>query len=181
MIEEQEILFAHTLGVGGPDLELIMIAAAMAVLGIVFFFQKAVKPAVSIGLIVVAIGAGAFAFAMGGDEEPETQEAREASAEGGVSPDGASVTILSPAEGDTVPANEPVEITYEVDPGGLEPDLLGDMHIYVDGELELMQSTEVLEVELRPGTYTVGVEAAQPNHASFDPMILDEIELTAER
>jgi hypothetical protein len=26
----------------------------------------------------------------------------------------------------------------------------------------------------------VGVEAAQPNHASFDPMILDEIELTAE-
>jgi len=174
------MLFAHTLGAGGPDLELIMIAGAMAVLGIVFFFQEAVKPAVSIGLIVVAMGAGAFAFAMGGDEEPETQEAREAASEGGVSPEDATVTILSPANGDTVPANAPVEITYEVDPGGLEPDLLGDMHIYVDGDLESMQTTEVLEVELRPGTYTVGVEAAQPNHASFDPMILDEIELTAD-
>ena len=164
MIEEQQVVFAHTLGAGGPDLELILIAAAMAVLGIVFFFQKAVKPAVSIGLIVVAIGAGSFAFARGGDVEPE----------------GASVTILSPADGDTVPANEPVEITYEVDPGGLPADQLGDMHIYVDDELESMQTTDVLEVELEPGTYTVGVEAAQPNHASFDPMILDEIELTAD-
>lgn len=174
------MLFAHTLGVGGPDLELILIAAAMAVLGIVFFFQKAVKPAVSIGLIVVAIGAGAFAFTMGGEEELETLGAREAEAEGGASPDGASVTILSPADGDTVPASEPVEITYEVDPGGLPADQLGDMHVYVDDELQSMQTTDVLELELKPGTYKVGVEAAQPNHASFDPMILDEIELTAD-
>jgi hypothetical protein len=175
------MVYAHTLGVGGPDLELIMIAVAMAVLGIVFFFQKAVKPAVSIGLIVVAVGAGAIAFAVGGDAEPETRADREAEAEGGVSPDGASVTILSPADGDTVPANEPVEITYEVDPGGLPADQLGDMHVYVDDQLQSMQTTDVLEVELEPGTYMVGVEAAQPNHASFDPMILDEIELTAER
>ncbi len=180
MIDEQQMLFAHTLGAGGPDLELILIAAAMAVLGIVFFFQKAVKPAVSIGLIVVAIGAGAFAFAMGGDDEPETQETREAAAEGGASPDGATVTILSPSDGDTVAANEPVEITYEIDPGGLPADQLGDMHVYVDEELDSMQTSGVLEVELEPGTYTVGVEAAQPNHASFDPMILDEIELTAD-
>lgn len=158
------MLFAHTLGTGGPDLELMLIAGAMAVLGIVFFFQEAVKPAVSIGLIVVAIGAGAVAFALGG-----------------ASPEDASVTILSPADGDTVPANEPIEITYELDPGGLQPDLLGDMHIYVDGKLQSMQTADVLELELEPGTYTVGVEVAQPNHASFDPMILHEIELTAER
>jgi hypothetical protein len=158
------MVYAHTLGTGGPDLELILIAGAIGVLGIVFFFQKAVKPVVSIVLIVVAIGAGTLAFAMGGGDQPES----------------ASVTILSPADGDTVPANEPVEITYEIDPGGLSADQLGDMHVYVDGELQSMQTTEVLEVELEPGTYTVGVEAAQPNHASFDPMILDEIELTAE-
>jgi hypothetical protein len=176
-----EMLLAHTLGVGGPDLELIMIAGAMAVLGVVFFFQKAVKPVVSIGLIVVAIVAGSIAFAVGGDPEPETQQSRAAEAEGGVSPEGASVTITSPSDGDTVPANEKVEITYEVDPGNLPPDQLGDMHVYVDGELQSMQTTEVLEIELKPGTYMVGVEAAQPNHASFDPMVLDEIELTAER
>ena len=79
-----------------------------------------------------------------------------------------------------MPANKPVEITYEVDPGGLPPDQLGDLHVYVDDKLQSMQVTDVLEVELKPGTFTVGVEAAQPNHASFDPMILDEIELTAE-
>ena len=161
------MVFAHTLGSGGPDLELTLIAGALAVLGIVFFFQKAVKPAVSIGLLVVSIGVGAFAFAMGGDGEP-------------VSSEDASITILSPADGATVPANEPVEITYEIDPGGLPSDQLGDMHVFVDGELDSMQMTDVLEVELEPGTHTVGVEAAQPNHASFDPMILDEIELTAD-
>ena len=174
------MLFAHTLGVGGPDLELILIAGAMAVLGIVFFFQRAVKPAVSVGLIVVGIVAGGFAFASGGDDQPETREARAAEAEGGASPDGASVTILSPEDGATVPANKPVEITYEVDPGNLPPDQLGDMHVYVNDKLQSMQVAKVLEVELKPGTYTVGVEAAQPNHASFDPMILDEIELKVE-
>jgi hypothetical protein len=176
-----ETVFAHTLGVGGPDLELMMIAGAMAVLGVVFFFQKAVKPVVSIGLVVAAIVAGGFAVASGGEDQPETQQSRAAEAEGGVSPEGASVTITSPSDGDTVDANRKVEISYEVDPGGLAPDQLGDMHVYVDGELQSMQTTEVLEIELKPGTYTVGVEAAQPNHASFDPMILDEIELTAER
>jgi hypothetical protein len=174
------MVYAHTLGAGGPDLELILIAGALGVLGIVFFFQKAVKPAVSIGLIVVAIGAGAIAFAMGGGDEPETRGARAAEAEGGASPDGASITILSPEDGATVPANEPVEITYEVDPGGLPPDQLGDMHVYVNDKLQSMQVTDVLEVELEPGTHKVGVEAAQPNHASFDPMILDEIKLKAE-
>jgi hypothetical protein len=173
------MVYAHTLGTGGPDLELILIAGAIGVFGIVFFFQKAVKPVVSIVLIVVAIGAGTLAFTMGGDQ-PVTQQTRAEEAEGGASPEGASVTILSPVDGDSVPANEPVEITYEIDPGGLPADQLGDMHVYVDGELQSMQTTEVLEVELEPGTYTVGVEAAQPNHASFDPMILDEIELTAE-
>ncbi len=54
------------------------------------------------------------------------------------------------------------------------------MHVYVNDKLQSMQVTKVLEVELKPGTYTVGVEAAQPNHASFDPMILDEIELKVE-
>jgi hypothetical protein len=174
------MVYAHTLGTGGPDLELILIAGAIAVLGIVFFFQKAVKPVVSIVLIVIAIVAGTVAFTMGGDDEPETQQARAAEAEGGASPEGASVTILSPADGESVPANEPVEITYEIDPGGLTSDQLGDMHVYVDGELQSMQMTDVLEIELEPGTYTVGVEAAAPDHASFDPMILDEIELTAE-
>ena len=174
------MFLAHTLGAGGPDLELTLIAGAMIVLGIVFFFQKAVKPAVSVGLIVVGLAAGGFAFANDGGDQPETRGTRAAEAEGGASSDGASNTILSPKDGATVPANEPVEITYEVEPGDLPPDQLGDMHVYVNDKLQSMQVTDVLEIELKPGTHTVGVEAAQPNHTSFDPMIIDEIELTAE-
>ena len=174
------MVYAHTLGTGGPDLELILIAGAIGVLGIVFFFQKAVKPVVSIALVVVAIGAGALAFTMGGSDKSETQQTRPDGAEGGVALEGASVTILSPADGDSVPANEPVEITYEIDPGGMPTDQLGDVHVYVDDELQSMQTTDVFEIELEPGTYTVGVEAAQPDHTSFDPRVLDEIELTAE-
>ena len=173
------MVYAHTLGTGGPDLELILIAGAMGVLGIVFFFQKAVKPVVGIALVVAAIGAGALAFAMGGSE-PEAQQTRADGAEGGTAPEGATVTILSPADGASVPANEPVEITYEIDPGGLPTDQLGDVHVYVDGVLLSMQTTDVFEIELEPGTSTVGVEAAQPDHTSFDPRVLDEIELTAE-
>lgn len=167
------VLLAHTLGVGGPDLELIVIAVAMAVLGIVFFFQKAVKPAVSFALIVVALGAGVLAFTMGGEDTQPTASSEE-------TPGGASIEITSPSDGETLPANEEIEITYEIDPGELPPDELGDMHIYVDGELVSMQMTEVLTVVLDAGERSLAVEAAQPNHVSFEPPIIHEIDVTAE-
>lgn len=168
------VLLAHTLGVGGPDLELMVIAAAMAVLGIVFFFQKAVKPAVSFALIVVALGAGVLAFTMGGED------AQQPAASSEQTPGGASIEITSPSEGETLPANEEIEISYEIDPGELPPDELGDMHIYVDGELVSMQMTEVLTVVLDAGERSLAIEAAQPNHASFEPPIIHEIDVTAE-
>lgn len=167
------MVLAHTLGVGGPDLELILLGGVLAVIGIVFFFQKALKPALSALLIVLGVAAGGFAFAVGGDQSS-------AQPEGGADPGGATVEIMSPADGDAIPAGQVVEIEYEVDPGELPPDQLGDMHVYIDGKLDSMQVQDVLTVEIPSGTHTLGVEAAQPNHSSFDPPIIDEIEVTGE-
>jgi len=171
------VVLAHSLGTGGPDIELMLLAAVMGILGIVFFFQKAVKPAVSVLLVVLGVGAGVFAFVVGGDQQSSPQPVADGS---GASPGGATVEIMSPSDGDVVRANQEIEIEYRVDPGELAPERLGDMHVYIDGELDSMQVKDVLTVELPGGTHTLAVEAAQPNHASFDPPIIDEIEVMAE-
>lgn len=170
------MVLAHSLGTGGPDLELIILAAVMVALGIVFFFQKAVKPAVSALLVVLGVGAGVFAFVLGGS----SNTAQPVADGSGVSPGGATVEITSPSEGDVVPANQEIEIEYRVDPGELSPEDLGDMHVYIDRELDSMQVKDVLTVEVPRGTHTLAVEAAQPNHSSYDPPVIDEIEVTAE-
>ena len=168
--------FAHTLGAGGPDLELMVIAGALAVLGIVFFFQEAVKPLVSFALIAAGIVAGAVAFAIGGADV--ASQPTGASVQG--APGGATVEILSPSDGDTVSADQTFDIEYRVDTGTLDDEEVGDMHVYVDGQLQSMQTAEVLEAELEPGSHTVAVELAQADHSSFEPAIIDEIRLTAE-
>jgi len=152
-----------------------LLAAVMGILGIVFFFQKAVKPAVSVLLVVLGVGAGVFAFIRSGQNtaQPVADGSR-------VSPGGATVEIMSPSDDDVVDANREIEIEYRVDPGELPPEELGDMHVYIDGELDSMQVKNVLTVEVPDGTHTLAVEAAQPNHASFDPPIIDEIEVTAQ-
>jgi hypothetical protein len=46
---------AHTLGAGGPDLELFLFAAALLILGVVLFLQKSAKPVVSVVLVVAGV------------------------------------------------------------------------------------------------------------------------------
>lgn len=60
------MLLVHTFGATGPDVEILLLAAAMFVLGVIFFFQKTVKPMVSVVLVVMALAATAGAFALGG-------------------------------------------------------------------------------------------------------------------
>jgi hypothetical protein len=52
------MILAHTIGVGGPDLEMMVLAAALVFLGIILFVQKTAKPAVSVGLMVAALAVG---------------------------------------------------------------------------------------------------------------------------
>lgn len=159
------MVFAHTLGAGGPDLELFVLAGSLAILGVVFFLQKSVKPVVSFVVMAAAVGLGAGAFALGGSQSSN-----------------ATVRIVSPAAGDKVPAGEVVtldvvvdgaQVSTEADPSG------GHLHVYVDGTLVSMPVNAEPTVELQPGGHTVTVEYVDADHASFSPPVQDEVRVDA--
>lgn len=165
---------AHTLGSGGPEIELLILAGAMLVLGVVFFFQKSVKPILSLVLVLgaFAVSGGAFVFKSDGSAEATAIRA--------------TISIVEPAEGARVPANEPVPVEIDLQGGTLtaesrsEDDTEGHLHVYVDGELVSMPATDAPEVELEPGSHEITVEFTQADHRSYEPRILDSIEVTAE-
>jgi hypothetical protein len=173
---------AHTLGAGGPDIEMLLLAAALLFLGVTFFVQKTTKPAVPVVLLVAALGVGAGAFAVGASSTDDH------SGNDGVvaAPNGVVVSITAPADGDTVSAGESVEVTVELTGADLtdattsEDPTEGHLHIFVDGTIISMPSTTTNEVELEPGDHTIAVEFTTADHRSFDPRIQDEINVTAQ-
>lgn len=170
---------AHALGEGGPEIEILMLAGGLLVLGIVFFFQKTTKPQVPVILVVtsLALTVGAFAFS-GDDAENES-----------ISTD-VTISIVSPEEGAVVPADEDLMIEVEIVNGALvsgststDPNE-GHIHIYVDGQVVAMPTTEsdtiVPGTNLPPGEHEVIVEFTQANHTSFAPPVQTAITITAE-
>lgn len=165
---------AHTAGAGGPEIELLILAGAMLVLGVVLFFQKSVKPIVSLVLVLgaFAVGGGAFAFTSDDSTQTATIEA--------------TISIVDPVEGATVPANEPVPVEIDLQGGTLTAESRSDdateghLHVYVDGELISMPVSDAPEVELEPGSHEITVEFTQADHRSYEPRILDTVEVTAE-
>jgi hypothetical protein len=174
------VILAHTLGPGGPDLELLILAAGLLALGIAFFFQRTVKPVVSVGLVGGAIAAGAGAFSLAG---PSAGTAPNRDAQ--VAPD-VRVSIESPSDGDSVPAGEPIQLRINLEGGtlGAAPEegdtAAGHLHIFVDGELKQMVSTDTARVELEAGPHTILAEFTAVDHSSYAPPIVDEVEVTAE-
>jgi hypothetical protein len=158
---------AHTLGAGGPEIEFLIVAVAMLVLGIVFFIQKSVKPAVPVILVLGAFAMTAGAFAAGGSDDPSGSAG---------SSDEASISIASPADGSTVPAGEPVtvEIALEGAPEG------GHFDVRVDGDIATMTSEPNPEVTFEAGEHALRVEYVNNRHQSFDPPVDTEITVTAE-
>jgi Domain of unknown function (DUF4399) len=172
---------AHTLGAGGPDIEMLLLAVALLFLGVTFFIQKTTKPAVPVVLLVGALGVGAGAFAVGGSagDQPGSDGVVAA-------PEGIGISITSPTDSDTVPAGEAVEVTVELTGADLtdattsEDPTEGHLHIFVDGTIVSMPSTTTNEVELEPGDHTIAVEFTTADHRSFDPRIQDEVTVTAQ-
>ncbi|MGH2755506.1 MAG: hypothetical protein ACRDLB_13895 [Actinomycetota bacterium] len=168
------MLLGHALGgAGGPELEFLILAAACLFLGIFFFFQKNVKPQASVVLLVVAIGlaVGAFAVDTGGGSSPAT------------------ISIVEPADGGTIAAGEELVLSVAIENGELTTDTSssdpsqGHLHVYVDGQLVSMPSTEQPPIpgdRLRAGEHEITVEFTQADHEQFEPRILDEITVTAE-
>ncbi|MPZ69991.1 MAG: hypothetical protein GEU71_10750 [Actinobacteria bacterium] len=160
---------------GGPDVELLIAAFGAGVLGIVFFMQKAVKPQVSVVLLLVAVALGITAFSLGGSES-------------GVNPPAPDValTFVTPSNEATVPSGEDIEVTIDIEGGQLVTDPNstveggGHLHIYVDGVNVSMPTTETSEIELERGVHVITAEFVSPDHHQFSPRIFEEIEVTAD-
>lgn len=167
---------AHILSSGGgPDLELLIAAFGAGVLGVVFFLQKAVKPQVSVILLLVAVALGITAFSLGGSDS-------------GANPPAPGVTLVfvTPEDGDTVAAGADIELTVDVQGGELVTDPNstveggGHLHIFVDDINVSMPSEETSEIELERGVHTIAAEFVSPDHHQFSPRIVEEIDVTAE-
>jgi hypothetical protein len=169
------MILAHTFGTGGPDVELLLVAVALLAMSVVFFFSKTTKPMVPVVLMLGAIALGAGAFAVGGSQGRT----------GTVSAPDVTVEIVSPADGDDVPASRPIELEVSIEGGELTSDpqatdpTRGHLHVFVDGELIAMPATSTPEVELEPGDHDIAVEFTGADHRSFSPKIIDEVTVAA--
>jgi len=97
---------------------------------------------------------------------------------------GATVSFVSPADGATVPANEPVAVEVELQGGEIATsasDAGGHLHIYANDTVISMPSSTVTEIELEPGRYELKVEYVDVGHASFDPPVEATIDVVARK
>lgn len=93
-----------------------------------------------------------------------------------------AIQIVSPADGDTVPAGEPIPVEAQVAGGHIQgtggQGRPGHLHLYVDRQLVSMTDETAPTVTLEPGRHLVMVEFADENHASLG--VTDQVEVTAE-
>lgn len=159
---------AHTLGEGGPEIELLLVAVAMLVLGVIFFLQKSAKPVVSVVLVVGAFAMGTGAFVMGGESNGGDCEATSSSS------GDLAVRITEPADGSTVEANEDITLDIELE-GATGEAADGHFDVTIDGEPKAMTGESDPQISMPPGEHELQVEYVNSRHEQFDPPVSDTI------
>ena len=168
------MLLAHGGGGEGAQLEFFVLAAAMLVLGITLFFQKDAKPLVPVILVVGAFALIGVSFFFDKHSKPT------------VAPQGLSISIISPEDGSSVPAGSKFPIEVDIVGGSVTSEITSDdpteghLHVFVDGALDSMPTSDTPTVELEEGSHSITVEFTKADHSSFEPRILDEVEVTAD-
>ena len=163
------MLLAHSGSTGGIHFELLSISVAVLVLAVVLLFNKNFKTSGSVvmGLIAVAMGVGAF------------------SSVGGADVSGVRMSIVSPADGANVDADELVDVDVSLRGATVDSsspaagDVVGHLHVFVDDQLVQMPTDASTDLTLKPGDHTVAVEFVGDDHRSFEPKVLERIEVTA--
>lgn len=160
---------AHTLGSGGPEIEVLLLGGAFLVLAIVFFLQKTASTLFAIVLALVGISGVVGAFAFGGSSD--------------AGPTDITIAIASPPDGTDVPAGESVPVEIELEGGELAAESsdedAGHLHVYVDGQVVSMPSELTAEVELEQGEHELSVEFVDAGHQPYDPPVTDAVTVTA--
>jgi hypothetical protein len=162
---------AHTLGTGGPEIELLVVAVALIVLGVMFFMRRTASPRASTLTLLAGLALGAGSFIVSGPTS---------------SAEGIDLSITSPADGDAVPAGAPVKIEVDLRGASLTRSqdssnpTAGHLHVFVDDKLDSMPTGAQPTIELDPGEHTVVVEFVDSRHVSYSPRVTDAIEVRAE-
>jgi hypothetical protein len=98
----------------------------------------------------------------------------------------ATIVIISPVEGQTVPASG-VTVKIKLTGGTIVPQVSldvkpdqGHIHLLVDGQVRLLLgSLEVPTGALSPGSHIITAEFVETSHAPFDPRVLANVTVRA--
>lgn len=161
---------AHAVGPGaGVEIELLVVAAVVSLVGIARLSSSESRQWAAWAIIAAGLALGALSVALprlGGPARPD-----------------ATVAIVAPRDGTTVPAGEPVELRVEVMGGSVARSPAdaekGHLHLYLDGALRRMPYSTTAEVTLTPGAHDLTVEYVDPRHVSYDPPIAATVEVEA--
>lgn len=168
------MVLAHSLGASGPEIELLLLGLVLVGFALALRRDPGTKPATPIvaGIAGLALVAASFVFNVDGG--------------GSEAPTDVAVRIVSPQDGEEVPAGEPVDVSVELDGAELTEETSGDdptkghIHIFVDDTLASMPTSLENPVTLEPGEHVVAVEFVGADHSQFEPRIMDSIEVSAE-
>lgn len=153
---------------GGSGISLPLLLGGIALAAAALATRGKIVAAGACAVFAVGVAlAGASLFAGGGN--------------GSSRPD-VHIAVVQPADGDTVPAGQPITIQVNVDgplATGPQDSDGGHLHLSVDGQLQQMPYTASAEVTLELGRHDVTVEYVDNEHLSYDPRIENSIEVEA--
>ncbi|MEA2509152.1 MAG: hypothetical protein QOG21_1234 [Actinomycetota bacterium] len=157
-----------------PGPGLLGVAALLAILGAYLFVRRRGAPILRVALLVLSLTVLTGYLSAGSPKPPPRVTLR----------------VLSPADGEVVPAGKSIPVLLQLKGAVLippttqsfstpPPSNAGHIHILVDGRL--VQSTGQAQVTLSPGRHSVAAEFVDPYHRSFSPRIIDSVTVVARR
>jgi hypothetical protein len=87
---------------------------------------------------------------------------------------------VSPEDGASVAADEPVTFEFDVQGAELSGPDAGHFDIRVDGQLETMTPEPNPDITFKSGEHVIDVEYVNRQHQSFDPPVTAQTTVTAE-
>jgi hypothetical protein len=157
-----------------PGPGLLGVAALLAALGLYLFVRKRGTPIVRVGLLVLALAVLSGYLSAGSPKPPPRVR----------------IKVLSPTQGEVVPAGDPIPVLLQLtgalivppavqNPASPPPANAGHIHLLVDGKVRSMQATGQPRVILSPGPHSIAAEFVDPYHRSFSPRIIDTVDVVA--
>ncbi len=159
-----------------PGPALLTVAALLVAAAVYLFLRRRGAPIVRIALLILALSVLTGYLSAGSPKPPPR----------------ATIRLLSPTDGEVLPAGTPIPLLIQLRGAVLVPPTIqtfatpppanaGHIHILVDGHLRTMQLSGRAQVTLSPGRHSIAVEFVDPYHRSFSPRIIDSVNVIARR